>query len=295
MFSTVAQVIIRHRIAVLAIYALLVPVAALMAGSVLPMLKAGGFEDPGRESWQTFEVLQREFGGGTGDVIALYKTETGTVNDVGVMAGILGVTSRLEEEAGVGAVQSLYNTDAQHFVSRDRKSTFLSIDLLGDEQQKIETFERLRPLLSVDKLSVQFGGLIPTNKTVFDTIRRDLTRAELLAFPLTALVVFFVFGSPASVGVLLAAGGCGIVFALAGMRLVAIGGDVSIFAINTILLLGLGLAIDYSLFLVNRFREELPARGVEGAVLQTMNTTGRAIAFSGITVAVSLCGLFVFE
>ena len=295
MFAAVARFVVRRRAVVIGLYAVLVPIALVLAGSVLPLLKAGGFEDPGRESWQAFELIQREFGAGTGDVIALYTTDTGTVYDVAVKARITSVISRLEQEPGVGAIQSFYSTSAPHFVSRDRIRTFLLIDLLGDEQKKIETFLRLQPVFAADNLTVQFGGLIPTNHSVFETIRSDLTRAELLAFPLTALVVFLVFGSPAAVGVLLAAGGCGILFAFAALRGIVVVSDVSIFAINTIMLLGLGLAVDYSLFLVNRFREELPTRGVEGAILRTMETTGRAIAFSGITVAASLCGLFVFE
>ena len=79
-----------------------------------------------------------------------------------------------------------------------------------------------------------------------------------------------------SVAILLAAGGCSILFAFSALRIIVTTNDVSVFAINTIMLLGLGLAVDYSLFLVSRFREELPARGVEGAIVRTMETTGRA-------------------
>jgi RND superfamily putative drug exporter len=211
------------------------------------------------------------------------------------MGRILTVVERLERDPDVGAIESFYATGAPHLVSRDRSMTFLVIDLLGDEHKKIETFRRLQPYFASGDLSVRFGGLIPTNVSVFETIQRDLTRAELLVFPLTALVVFLIFGSPASVAVVLAAGGCGIVFAFAALRMIVIFDDVSIFAINTVMLLGIGLAVDYSLFLVNRFREELPARGVDGALVRTMETTGRAVAFSGITVATSLCGLFFFE
>ncbi len=295
MFGAVARFVIRRRALVLALYAVLVPVAMVFAGSVLPLLKAGGFEDPDRECWQAFELLERELGVGTGDIIALYTTPTGTVEDLQVMGSILTVVSRLQKEPAVGAIESLYTTGAPHFISRDRAKTFLVIDLLGDDQQKNETFRRLRPMFAAENLTVQFGGLIPTNISVFETIRRDLMRAELLALPLVALVAFLVFGSPASVAVLLAAGGCGIVFAFAAMRVIVAVTDVSVFAINTITLLGLGLAVDYSLFLVNRFREELPIRGVDGAIVRTIETTGRAVTFSGITVAASLCGLFVFK
>jgi uncharacterized membrane protein YdfJ with MMPL/SSD domain len=295
MFTVVASFVIRWRIVIVVIYAVLVPVALILASSVLTLLKAGGFEDPGRESWQAFEVIQQEFGAGTGDVIALYTIDNGTAYDVDVMAGISSVITRLQAEPQVGTIQSVYTTGLPHFVSSDQTRTFLLIDLLGDEQKKIETFLRLQPEFSVDDLEVQFGGLIPTNHAVFETIRSDLKRAELLAFPLTALVVFLVFGSPASVAILLVMGGSGVLFAFAALRGIVAFHDVSVFAINTIMLLGLGLAVDYSLFLVNRFREELPALGVEGAIVRTMETTGRAITFSGITVAASLCGLFVFE
>jgi uncharacterized membrane protein YdfJ with MMPL/SSD domain len=295
MFSAVAHFVIRRRKVVLGLYVLLIPLALGLTGSVLTLLKAGGFEDPSRESWQTIELFQQEFGVGSGDVIVLYTTETGSVYDIAVRAGISGVISRLTDDADVSAVQSVYNTGAPHFVSRERNRTFLLIDLLGDEQKKIETFLRLKSNLDVENLTVQFGGLVPTNHSVFETIRSDLTRAELLVFPLTALVVFLVFGSAASVAILSAAGACGILFAFTALRGIVEFTDVSVFAINTIMLLGLGLAVDYSLFLVNRFREELPARGVEGAIVRTLETTGRAIAFSGVTVAASLCGLFVFE
>ena len=295
MYSALARFATRRPGRVVGLYVLLAPVLIVMAASVIPLLKAGGFEDYDKESWQAFEILQAEFGAGTGDVIAVYSTETGTVTDIGVTARILYAVSRIEEDPGVGAIQSVYNSDAPHFVSADRRSTFVMIDLLGDEQQKINTYLRLKPLLEVDGLSVGFAGLIPANNSIFETIRGDLIRAELIAFPITALVVFLVFGSAPAVLVLLAAGGCGVLFASASLRIIATATDVSIFALNTVLLLGLGLAVDYSLFLVNRFREELAGSDVIDAIHRTMETTGRAVAFSGITVATSLCGLFVFE
>lgn len=295
MLGAIARLVTRRPAAVLGLYAVLVPIALALAGSVLPLLTSGGFEDSSRESWQTFELLQREFGSGTGDVIALYSTGQGSIEDPDVARRVLGVAARLEKAPGVGEVRSFYDTRASHLASRDRTKTIIVVDLLGNEQEKIETFHRLKPAFAADGLSVGFGGLIPTDASVFDTIRGDLTRAELLAFPLTALVVFLIFGSPGSVAILLAAGACGVVFAFAGLRMVVAFTEVSVFAANTVMLLGIGLAVDYSLFIVNRFREELPTRGVDQAIVRTIETTGRAIAFSGVTVTASLCGLFVFE
>lgn len=295
MLSALARFVTQKPALVVGFFVLITPVLLVMASSVIPLLKAGGFEDYDKESWQAFEVLQREFGAGTGDVIAVYTTDTGTVTDIGVTAKILYAVAQIEDDPGVGAIQSVYNSDAPQFISDDRRSTFLMIDLLGDEQQKIDTYLRLRPQLEIDDLAVGFAGLIPANNSIFETIRGDLIRAELIAFPITALVVFLVFGSSSAVLVLLAAGGCGVLFASASLRIIAMGADVSIFALNTVLLLGLGLAVDYSLFLVNRFREELAGADVRDAIQRTMESTGRAVAFSGVTVATSLCGLFVFE
>ena len=293
--NRLARFVIRRRAAVIGFYVVLLPAALLLAGSALPLLKAGGFEDPGRESWQALQVLQREFGAGTGDIIALYTVTEGSVTGMAATAEITGVIARLQDDPGVGSVQGLYNTGAPHFVSYDESRTFLLVDLLGDEQQKTETYLRLQPAFAAGDLTVRFAGMIPTNFSVFETIRSDLIRAELLAFPLAAIVVFLIFRSPVAVVALLAAGGCAIVFAFAALRAIVEFTDISIFAVNTVMLLGLGLAVDYSLFLVNRYREELPARGVNGAIVHMMATTGKTIAFSGITIAASLCGLFVFE
>ena len=140
--TRLARFVIRRRAVVIGVYAVLVPVALLLAGSVLPLLKAGGFEDPSRESWQTFEVLQQEFGSGTGDIIALYTTATGSVTDVTATAAITGVISRLRDDPGVGSIHGVHTTGAPHFVSRDETRTFLAVDLLGDEKQKTEAFLR---------------------------------------------------------------------------------------------------------------------------------------------------------
>jgi trehalose monomycolate/heme transporter len=103
-----------------------------------------------------------------------------------------------------------------------------------------------------------------------------------------------IFGSLVSAGVPLLLGGLAILVAFTALRVIAAFTDVSVFAANIVTVMGLGLAIDYSLFILNRYREELPRLGVEGALVRTISTTGRAVAFSGVTVAASLVGLFVF-
>jgi RND superfamily putative drug exporter len=116
----------------------------------------------------------------------------------------------------------------------------------------------------------------------------------MIALPITLVLLVIIFGSLVSAGVPMALGVLSIVMALTVLRVIAAFTEVSIFAANIVSVLGIGLAIDYSLFILNRYREELPTRGPEQALVTAISTTGRAVAFSGVTVAVSLLGLFFF-
>ncbi len=294
MFESIARFCHSRRWLVVAAYGLLLPPALVFGLQVFPLLEAGGFEDTNSESWNVKEELEQYIGVGGGDLIAIYSSPSSTVDDVEVLAAVLTAKGRIEHDKGVVSILSYYETGAQQLVSSDRHKTLLFITLHGDDQEKLETLERIAPALEAPPLKLELGGLVPVTTTLQRTIEADLLRAELIAFPITAFLLLLIFGSVASASLPLALGVAGIALALGSMRLIASVHDVSVFAVNVISILGLGLAIDYSLFLVNRFREELPRRGVEGALVKTISTTGRAVAFSGITVAASLLGLFAF-
>ena len=124
----------------------------------------------------------------------------------------------------------------------------------------------------------------------------DIARAETLSSPLLLVLLVMVFGALAAAGMPLLVGGLAILGAFTALRLLSMVTDVSVFAINLVTMLGLGLAIDYALFIVSRFREELAAQPpgpqrVEDALAGTVATAGRTVAFSGLTVAISLAGL----
>lgn len=311
MFAAAARFAWRRRWAVLIAYGLLLVPAAIYGPTVLPLLKVGGFEDPDRESWQTYSLLQQQMGAGAGDIIALYWADGRNVDEPEVMSEIVAAATRVASDPEVLSVADAYSTGAEALVSRDRTRTVIVVDLRGDETSKNAAFPRLAKLLQADGLDVRFTGLVPGNLAVIDTIRHDLVRAELIAIPLTALLLLAIFGSASSLLVLLGTAVCTLVLSFGLLRLTAAFTDVSVFAVNTITILGFGLAVDYSLFLVSRFREELarapdtgkagaahrppPPGVVERALVRTMETTGRAVAFSGVTVATSLCGLFVFN
>src|SRR5207237_7674444 len=156
-------------------------------------------------------------------------------------------------------------------------------------------FPQLRALVRTDPFEVLATGNIPLNGDINAALDRDLQRAEFVSLPLAFILLLLVFGSAAAalltlgVGVIVIVAGLGATFALARST------DVSQYALNIVTLIGLGVAIHYSLFIVSRFREEL-ARGasVENAVAVALATAGRAIVFSGITVAIGLAGMLFY-
>jgi len=143
------------------------------------------------------------------------------------------------------------------------------------------------------------GGQVAIDHDINTQVARDIARAESLSMPLLLLLLVVVFGALAAAGMPLLVGGLAILGAFTALRLITMVTDVSVFAINLVTMLGLGLAIDYALFVVSRFREELAAQpagrsGVEDALARTVATAGRTVCFSGLTVAISLAGLLMF-
>src|SRR6266480_229642 len=140
------------------------------------------------------------------------------------------------------------------------------------------------------------GGNVAVNIAINKQVSSDLERAELITFPIVAILLLIVFGSLVAAALPLLIGGIAIMGAFAILRAMTNWTDVSVYAVNVVTMLGLGLAIDYSLFIVTRFREELRhGKGdVKGALERTMATAGRTILFSGLTVSTSLLSLLLF-
>jgi RND superfamily putative drug exporter len=179
--------------------------------------------------------------------------------------------------------------------SREGKRALASVTVKGSTTEAEGFFPELRALVRTDTFEVLATGNIPLNGDIDAALDRDLQRAEIVSLPLALLLLLLVFGSAAAalltlgVGVVVIVAGLGATFAYARA------GDVSQYALNIVTLIGLGVAIDYSLFIVSRFCEEL-GRGttVEDAVGRSLATAGRAILFSGITVAIGLAGMLFY-
>lgn len=315
MFAALGRFTFRQRWLIALVYLALVGPAIWLSTGLFERLVGGGFEDRSSESYAVYAGLEEQIKVGGADLLALYTAPEGsTVDDIEGYTAALEALARIEKDPGVVSTASWYTTQAPQLINKDKSRTFVLIALRGDDGVKAATMKRLTPLMEAPPLTLQLGGVIPVNAAVTETIASDLQRAEAIAFPITAFLLLLFFGSGASASLPLALGALSIAMALAALRILTHVTPVSVFAVNLVTLLGLGLAIDYSLFMVNRYREELQKRradpssiptgttvtkpsdleNVEAAVVHTVSTTGRAVAFSGITVAASLCGLFAF-
>ena len=286
----------RRRRAVLALTGLFVAFALSWGTGVFGSLSDGGFEDPGAESTAAAEVIDDTFGHVTGDVVVVYRDQGAMVDDPGFGGAVEQTLDALPTSA-VTAVTSYWSTEkAPSFVSDDGSTTFATLALAGSsDAEREEAYLQIADSLVVPGIETYRGGQVPTFVDINTQIEADLARAEALSFPLLLVLLVIVFGSLAAASLPLAVGGLSILGAFTVLNAAAQLGDVSVFAINIVTLRGLGLAIDYALFVVSRFREELAAGfDVEDAVARTMATSGRTVAISGLTVAVSLGALLLF-
>ena len=294
MFRSIGRLTYTYRKLILALGAAFIVFAAVWGTGVFGAMTNGGFDDPGSDSFKAAQRLDAGLGRGAADVVALYRSETLTVDDPAYRAAVTEAIARLPEEK-ISSVASYFSTGAPTFVSTDRRSTFLVMGLRGTEDEAESTLAQIEPLLEAEGLSVQIGGNVPAGTAIGEAVTEDIARAELISNPILLVLLLFVFGGLAAASLPLAIGAIAVLGAFTVLRGLTLFTDVSTFAINIIVLLGLGLAIDYALFIITRFREELPQNPtVEAALVRTMATAGRTVAFSGLTVAISLSSLLIF-
>lgn len=184
----------------------------------------------------------------------------------------------------------------RQMVDEDQHAAYARIALAGTFKDAVAAYPSVRRALSIEGMTVAATGRVAFQHDLDDMLERDLLRAEAIALPISILVLLLVFRTlvaailPVAVGSLAVLGGVGIVLALSHVI------DIASYTINIVSLIGLGVAIDYSLFMVSRYREELAAgRDYRAALVRTMQTTGRVVAFSGLAVGTGLTGLMFFE
>ncbi|MFE7132154.1 MMPL family transporter [Streptomyces sp. NPDC057638] len=312
------------------VVALVLTALAVFAGSgVADRMGSGGWEDPDAESTYATEVLQREFPASRPNLLLLVTVPDGDARSSGdpadgaagdtaasaapgraaaaagatavdrpaVIAEARALTKRLAAEEGVTGVGSYWDTLSPALRAEDGRQALIAARIEGDEKTASEVLERIAPQYrgTHGPVEVSLGGPVAVQHEMTTIIQEDLLRAELIALPVTLLLLIVVFGSAVAALLPLAVGVVAILGTNAVLRGLTEITDVSVFALNLTTALGLGLAIDYALFIVRRYREELEAgAGVREAVGTTLRTAGRTVLFSALTVAVSLAAMLVF-
>jgi len=296
MFDTWGRVLYRRRRLVLVISLILVAFAGAWGTGVFGSLQsAGGFTTPNSQSQRSSDLAAAAFGRDTGDVVVLYRSATQTVADPAYRAAVTHVLAALPR-GRVESVATYWSTGSRQFVSASGRETYAVIELTGaDDSARITNFDAIAGRLAAPGLTEQAGGLIPTEGAINSDVKSGIGRAESLSLPVLLVLLVVIFGGLAAASLPLAIGGIGILGSFTVLRLLTLVTTVSIYSVNITTILGLGLAIDYGLFMVGRFREEIGRTDdVEAALARTVATAGRTVAVSGVTVAVALASLMLF-
>ncbi|WP_425558303.1 MMPL family transporter [Cryptosporangium japonicum] len=295
MFERLGRTMVRRRWWVLGLAVAFIAFAGIWGTQVFGKLVGGGFDDPASESSRALTRAEAELGREGNDVVVLYRSATLTADDPAFQQAVTSTLSDLPSDVVTGSA-TYWSTKSPTFVSKDKHETFAVLTLAGDDEEtRTDQLEQIEGDLAAPGLESEVGGSTAINRDINERVSADIAKAETLSMPVLLILLVIIFGSLAAASLPLAVGGLAILGAFTALRGLSYLTDVSIFSVNVVTILGLGLAIDYGLFMVGRFREEL-GRGlsVEDAVARTMGTAGRTVAVSGVTVAVSLAGLLIF-
>ncbi|HEX6585793.1 MAG TPA: MMPL family transporter [Solirubrobacterales bacterium] len=292
MFNALASLAQRRGKRVVIIAAIFFAVAGALGAGVADRLDPYGADDPATESVIADEKLESA---GFRDASVIVLIEDASPTTPGGKQRIEAVERKVKADPEVNGIVGFLETGNRDFVSADGTSTYLAVSLKPTEDKELqEAGQRIADDLDEDP-GVSVGGFAVASEQINKQVEHDLRVAEMFVFPLLFLLTFLFFRSGVAALLPLMIGALAIVGTFLLLRVGSEFGSVSIFALNLTTGLGLGLAIDYSLFVVSRYREEIAKSGpgIE-AMRVTMATAGRTVLFSSITVAAALASLIVF-
>lgn len=301
MFYKWGRFAFRHRrIIPLVVIVLILTMQVLFGSKLGERLSQEGWEDPGADSTTAAAIEQETFGrDNSGDVIVLVSAPDGVDRQELLSEANAQLTSLREQHPEeIAHVTSYFERPNPQLVNAEHTKAFAAIGLKGDGEQTLKDFRTIKPALEAMELpgaTVQVAGATAVADALDEGMAADIARAEKIGLVFVAVILLFVFGGVVAAAMPLIVGILSIIGSLSLLAVLAQYQQVNIFSQSIITLLGLGLAIDYGLFMVSRFREELD-RGadVEEAVAVTTNTAGKTVFFSALMVGVALSGLLMF-
>jgi RND superfamily putative drug exporter len=299
MFEKLGRLAVRRSKIVLATFVIAMLAAGAVGLSVFGKLDSGGYSDPNSESMKVWNYFKDNLKTREAGVILVVDGKDRSVNDPVVVSDAIALEKEVTQISGVKNTLSYWSSGNQPtMVSKDGKAAYLLIYTKADDFAKVSSIgKEIQSKFDGEfkSLRVYASGPGVITSAINGRISKDLALAESISIPLTFLLLIFVFGAliasamPLFVGIFAILGAFFILLLITGFT------DVSVFALNLVTGMGLGLGIDYSLLMVNRFREELHnGHSVEDAVVTTVKTAGKTVFYSGLTVAVTLGSMVVF-
>ena len=278
----------------------------LLAGSVVALANGGTLKNSGgqnTESGRAIALMHDQLpqsGPGAGSTFVLvFGSPTMTVQDPAFKQAVLIALQPLKDDSRVKSIDTPFDVPAEQakaMTSTDGHHVFTQVSLKDDYATARQFYKQMRTEVHSDQLEVLGTGAVAIGSDFDKYLQSDLQRAEVVSLLVILPLLLIVFATVISAVLPLGVGALAVLGGLAGVGLLARATDVSTYSTNIVTLIGLGVAIDYSLFIVNRFREELAGGGTaEQALIGTMRTSGRAVTFSGVTVAIGLSAMLFFQ
>jgi RND superfamily putative drug exporter len=298
MFAKLGSVIVAKKKLIFGVYLIAIIFAGTIGSGVFGKLESGGYSDPKSDSMKVFDYLTDVFKVKDPAVVLVVETKDGITNPK-VIASATKLESEIKSEPGVESTLSFWSAGgAPSLKSTDGKSAFLFIYSQSVDWDKVQGLGKQVQAKydgNYEDLKIYASGTGVFAEAINSKISKDLALAESISIPLTFILLAFVFGALVASAMPLLVGVSAILGSLLILYLLSLFTGVSVFALNLITGLGLGLGIDYSLLIVNRFREELHrGRSVEESVKRTVETAGKTVFYSGLTIVITLAALMLF-
>ncbi len=295
MMTSLASFVVRRRRAVITFWIVLLLAAGTVGSAAFSVLSSSFGAGPGTESGRVTERLDDL--AETGGEIAIIADGI-DIDDPATARALTEGLQRVAAIDGVVAVVDPWSTGVEALRASDGRAALAVVTITGglDEESEVELAHEITGVArDLDAPEILVGGNVLVGEQFATASENDLLRGEAIALPIAFVAMVFLLGGLRAGAMPFLVAVAGVITSLAVLVAATAVGDVSIFSINVVNMLGIGLGIDYGLLMINRFREERGlGRDLHGAVIRTVSTAGTTVVFSALTVAVAMCGLFVF-
>ncbi|WP_272030892.1 MMPL family transporter [Oceanobacillus kimchii] len=297
MFSKLSKWVTAHPKKIITAWIILLLSGAYFALQFPGILSAGGFNDPESDSMIGKELVSEEFSNRYAqNAIVVVNNNELTIEDDSYREHIEEIAGEISDVQHVEEITTYYDDESEQFISKDKNTTYLLIGLSGTEDEATNTApvlqEKLEPL-NKGGFYTELTGSPALTYGLNDVTKKEVVKAEMIAIPIMVVILLLVFRTVASAAVPLIVAAFALVNTMAVCYFIGQQYTLNILTFNIISMIGLGVVVDYALFIVSRFKNELKSHSVSDAVKISVETSGRAVFYSGITVAISLAALFI--